>query len=254
MKSFYALALVFFLASPLFCQPRQFDTIFPNLPLNTRNAVFSANGYIKSTEKAAGWDLISGSRSNFNPEIAAAVINKSPVFLVESLLVIPADKTLLNVYNALGRIRDLKGKQYQSHTRGRSVPLFEDATRIESARNTNPIADPQPALSVPRSETIYIKLKDTNFGTSYYRCDMSLDQYGLLYRLTNNKNLTYLFIPVIREEKFTAQLYFEAIEEGILVYSVAGADVSDFVAGRVDMPSAISKRLEVIISWVADGL
>ncbi|MDR2257702.1 MAG: hypothetical protein LBE14_00980, partial [Treponema sp.] len=60
--------------------------------------------------------------------------------------------------------------------------------------------------------------------------------------------------PVIKEEKFIAQLYFEPITEGVLVYSIAGADVSDFVASKIHMPSAIAKRLAVIISWVVDGI
>jgi hypothetical protein len=60
-------------------------------------------------------------------------------------------------------------------------------------------------------------------------------------------------IPVIKQEKFTAQLYFEPITEGILVYGLAGADVSDFIMSRMDMSSAIGKRLAVIISWVIDG-
>jgi hypothetical protein len=59
---------------------------------------------------------------------------------------------------------------------------------------------------------------------------------------------------VIKEEKFIAQLYFELIQEGILIYSIAGADVSDFVSSRIDMSSAISKRLAVIIAWVAEGI
>jgi hypothetical protein len=63
-----------------------------------------------------------------------------------------------------------------------------------------------------------------------------------------------MFIPVIKEEKFTAQLYFEVIKEGILIYGLAGAEVSDLISTRIDMPSAIRKRLEVIISWVTVGL
>jgi hypothetical protein len=83
---------------------------------------------------------------------------------------------------------------------------------------------------------------------------MVLDQRGLRYSLSNNKSLTYFLIPVIKEEKFTAQLYFEPIQEGILIYGLAGADVSNFVSSRIDMASAISKRLAVIISWVADEI
>jgi hypothetical protein len=72
--------------------------------------------------------------------------------------------------------------------------------------------------------------------------------------LTNNKNINYFFITVIKEGMFSVQLYFEVISEGVLIYSLAGADVSDFVSSRIDMPSAIYKRLAVIISWVAEGI
>jgi len=97
-------------------------------------------------------------------------------------------------------------------------------------------------------------LKDANFGNSYYRGDIALFQRGLRYSLTNNKNISYFFITVIKEEKFTVQLYFEVISEGILIYSLAGADVSNFVSSRIDMSSAIGKRLAVIMSWAAEGI
>jgi hypothetical protein len=83
---------------------------------------------------------------------------------------------------------------------------------------------------------------------------MSLNQYGFLYTLANYKDMTYLFIPVIKEEKFIAQFYFEPVAEGILIYSIAGADVSDFISSKINMPSAIRKRLEVILSWIVDGI
>ena len=253
MKARFILIIFGILTVPLISQERGFDQIFPNLPQEIRLSAFSENGYIRSFERSSAANMIGSSNNNLNPEILGHVLNKSPGFLVEHLLVIPRSRTLLDVYNALGNIRDLKGREYQSHSRGESV-LFEDATRIESVQRNNPVSDPAPALAVPRTETLYIRLRDINFGTTFYRADMTLDQSGLRYILTNNRNMTYLFIPVIREEKFTAQLYFEPIQEGILLYSIAGADVSNFISNRIDLPSAIRKRLEVIISWVADGL
>jgi hypothetical protein len=195
--------------------------------------------------------------------LAGIVEERKPAFLVESLLVIPypahwdgapAAGELLPVYNALGKIRNLEGRVYRSFTRGAEVPLFEEATRIAGPKKTSPLPDPTPAGSVPDGETFYIRLKDANFGNSFYRADIERQGPGLLYSLTNFRNLTYLFIPVIKEEKFFARLYFELLAEGILVYSIAGADVSDFVAARIDMPSAIRKRLEVITGWVIDGI
>jgi hypothetical protein len=252
----YLIAFLFsFCALSVFAEPRSFDMIFPDLPSEIRTAAFSDEGYIKSSEKVPGFSRLE--TSGLDPRISEAVLGKQPGFLTEALLVIPKQRkqaNLLDVYNALGKIQDLKGRLYHSRTKDEDVPLFEDATRIESAKKYNSVPDPGPAASLPSSETVYLRLKDANFGNSYYRGDMALDQLGLRYCLSNYKNLTYFLIPVIKEEKFTAQLYFEPIDEGILIYSIAGADVSDFVSSKIDIPSAITKRLAVIISWAAEGI
>jgi len=242
---------------PLAAQ-RSFDQIFPDISSTVREAAFSKEGFYRSTEKIQRSALIGSGQNAIDPQIVETILSIPPSFLVESILVVPAGKTggysLLDVYNALGKIRELKGRRYHSATRNEYVPLFEDVTRIESAQKNNPIPDPAPASRIPSSETIYMRLKDVNFGNTYYRGNMTLVPRGLRYSLSNNKNMTYFFIPVIKEEKFKVQLYFEPIAEGILIYAIAGADVSDFVSSKIDMASAISKRLAVIISWVAEGI
>jgi len=247
----------FFLTLSSLAAQRSFDQIFPGIPSAVREAAFSKEGFSKSTGRAPSSALIGSNQSAIDPKIIEAVFLKQPGFLVESILVIPGkanEYSLLDVYNALSKIRGLKGRVYHSFTRKEYVPLFEDVTRIESEKKTTPIADPAPASRVPPSETVYMRLKDVNFGNTYYRGDMTLAQQGLHYSLSNNKNISYFFVPVIKEEKFNAQLYFEPITEGILIYGLAGADVSDFVSSKVDMASAISKRLAVIIGWVAEGI
>jgi len=246
--------ILFFMALNTWAQTRTFDSIFPGIAPETRKAAFTENGYLKSARATTVNSLVCSRPNALPTDIAGVVLQKKPGYMVEALLVIPGKKSLLDVYNALGGIRKLKGRLYQSHTRGEEVPLFEEATRIESDRKNNAIPDPSPATAIPRTDTVFIRLKDANFGNSFYRGSMALDSRGLKYSLTNYKNITFMLVPVIREEKFTAQLYFEIIDEGILIYSFAGAEVSDFVSSRIDMPSAIRKRLEVIISWVVDGL
>jgi hypothetical protein len=235
---------------------RSFNEIFPGVPSSVREAAFSREGYCKASEAVTS-ALVNSGRNAIDPQIVRSVLDKQPGFLVESIMVVPGGEnqySLLDVYNALGKVRGLKGRLYLSATRNEQVPLFEEVTRIESAKKNNPIADPAPAARIPPSQTIYMRLKDVNFGNSYYRGDITLGQRGLSYRLANNKNITYFLVPVIKEEKFIAQLYFEPITEGILIYALAGADVSDFVSSRIHMPSAISKRLTVIIEWVAEGI
>jgi hypothetical protein len=236
---------------------RSIREIFPNLPSSVRDAIFTKDGYCKAFGKIPPSALIGSGQSKINPQIISKVLDKNPGFLVESVLVIPdtsGKHSLLDVYNALGKIRGLDGRLYHSFTRNEDIPLFKEVTRIESDKKNIPIGDPEQKKKIPSSETVYLRLKDVNFGNSYYRGDMVLEQRGLLYSLSNNKSLSYLLVPVVKEEKFTAQLYFEPVTEGILIYGLAGADVSDFVSSRVDMASAISKRLAVIISWVAEGI
>jgi len=258
MKKLLILCLLLFLANNIFAQTRSFDEVFPNLNNDIRNSAFSNSGYVKSSQKTNGFVIMGNEKnSKLDSQIVNNVFRKNPNYLVESIMVISANPdsvNLLDIYNALGNIRDLGGRLYNSHTKNKSIPLFEEATRITSNKQTNAIPDPSPSKTLPKTETVYIRLKDANFGNTYYRAEIALVQNGLRYTLTNFRNISYLFIPVMKEETFIAQLYFEPIQEGILIYSVAGADISDFVASKIDVDSAISKRVNVIISWAVDGI
>jgi len=240
-------------------QLRTFNDIFPDLSRKELSAVFNETGLIRTNSKSNGFDIIGSNKSavGIDPAIINTVLSIDPGYLVESISVIPGNQeevTLLDVYNALGNIRNLKGRLYSSFTKKQLVPLFEDATRIMSEKQTTPIPDPPPSIFVPSGETVYLKLKDINFGNSYYRGEVKLVQKGLCYTLTNIKNLSYLFVPVIKEGNFIALLYFELISEGLLIYGFAGINISDFFASKIDVNSAIRKRLAVITSWAADGI
>jgi hypothetical protein len=258
MKKLLSLFFLLLFVNNIFAQVRTFNDIFPNLNQNIKNSAFSESGYVKSSQKKSSFIIIGNERSSkLDPQIVNNVLRKNPGYLVESILVVqgnPDSVSLLDVYNALRNIRDLQGRLYNSATRNQAVPLFEEATRIISDKQITTIPDPAPSKTLPRSETVFIRLKDVNFGNTYYRGEMALVQNGLRYTLSNFKSMSYLFVPVIKEDKFIAQLYFEPIQEGVLIYSVAGAEISDFFASKIDMDSAISKRLKVMISWAVDGI
>lgn len=258
-KLFLVLFIQLMCVFTIYAQVREFNDIFPRLGADERSEIFDGTDFVKTNTKKTGFDIMGGNNTavGINPEILNKVLNMDPGYLVESISIIPGkpeEVTLLDIYNALGKIRDLKGKLYSSYTRKQLVPLFEEATRITSEKNTTSIPDPPPSQSVPQEETVYIKLKDVNFGNSYYRAEVKLIQNGLCYTLTNFKSLSYVFVPVIKEGNFIALLYFEPIKEGILIYGFAGINISDFFASRIDVNSAISKRLGVITSWSADGI
>jgi len=238
-------------------QLRTFNDIFPNLSRDELSAVFNEAGFIKTNTKKNGFNIIGGNTVGIEPAILRKVLDIDPGYLVESIYIIPIkpeEVTLLDIYNALGKIRDLKGKLYSSFTRKQYVPLFEEATRITSEKNTTSIPDPSPSIAVPPEETVFVKLKDVNFGNSYYRAEAKLYKNGLCYTLTNFKSLNYLLVPIIKEGNFIALLYLEPIKEGVLIYGFAGVNISDFFASKISVNSAISKRLAVITSWAADGI
>jgi hypothetical protein len=246
---------VFLYTAPVFAQYRSFNELFPHLTETNREKIFSEDGLFTFQNNTGSLQLLSPALAD--TAIQKPVLERQPVFLIESLLVIPFSENkpdLLTIYNACGKVRKLKGRIYHSATRDRDIPLFEEATRLADSRRTSVIPDPPDASSVPQRETIYIRLKDANFGNSYYKADISVDRYGLTYSLTNFRSLTYLFIPAIRENKFITRLYIEPLAEGVLIYSLSGVDVSDFIASKIDIPSAIRKRLEVIIDWIGDGI
>jgi hypothetical protein len=259
-KKIYIIIAFICVIVPAFGQERSFDTLFPAISQKARADIFSADGLIVTTEIPKGATVNSLTLTPspaLGINLSGPVLELQPAFLVESLLVVPytnGHRNLVQIYNAVQRIRDLKGRKYHSFTRNADVDLFEDASRIKSEKSTAQISDPPAVSSVPQAETIYLCLKDSNFGNTYYRADTAKTQQGLRMGLVNFKNINYILFPVMKKDNFVVQLYFEPLAEGVLVYSIAGVSVSDFAASKVDMPSAISKRLAVIIGWVADGI
>ncbi|MDR0720875.1 MAG: hypothetical protein LBF78_14665, partial [Treponema sp.] len=147
---------------------RSFDDIFPELSGEDRAKVFAEGGIINSLEKNETLTLMPSPGSGI--DLPRRIMEKGYTYLTESLLIIPYKSrtlTVLDAYNALGKVRGLKGRLYFSHTRKSEIPLFEEATRIKGVKRTNDaIGDPPPALSIPGNETVYIRLKDVNFGNS----------------------------------------------------------------------------------------
>ena len=238
-------------------QLRSFSEIFTGIQGKDREAVFSSDGYMKTVRSSSINSLAGAASGKLDSLIFASVQKLNSNFYVESIAVISGDPnnySLLKAYNVLAKVRTLKGRLYHSHSRKENVPLFEEVTRIDISKRNAEIEDPSLAFRIPATETVYLRVKDVNFGNSYYRADLYRDKQGMRYSLTNNRSITWFLIPAIREECLVIQLYFEPIKEGFLIYGLSGTSVSDFIASKADIPSAISKRLAVIVNWVADGI
>jgi hypothetical protein len=235
---------------------RSFSDIFPYLAETKKNQVFSSTGYSEFNLASAGLQLLPPSKSGHS--ISAPVLSRRPSFFVENLLVLPYSSRysgLITVYNALGKVQTLGGRIHRNDVPGKDNPIFKETTRIEAPRKNNPIPDPPPATRIPLTETMYMRLKDTNFGNSYYKAELTTTQDELFYTLSNFKTIYMAIFPIIKEDKFVAQLYIEPLSDGILIYSVVGAEVSDIFMSKANtISNIIEKRIDVIVDWLIDGI
>jgi hypothetical protein len=235
---------------------RSFSDIFPNIDEGKKEQIFSSAGYSEFNLSSAGLQLVPPSRSGI--PIAAPVLNRRPSFFVENLLICPYSPKysgLITVYNALGKVQSLSGRVHRNEIPGKDHPIFKETTRIENIRRNTPVPDPPPTSQIPLTETMYLRLKDTNFGNSYYKAELTATQDELFYTLSNFKTIYAAIFPIIKEDKFIAQLYIEPLSEGVLIYSIIGAEIPALIMPNIDVVSGmIKKRIEVIIDWLIDGI
>ncbi|MCL2094185.1 MAG: hypothetical protein FWH12_08335 [Treponema sp.] len=249
------LLLVLSLTPRVFPQERSFYDLFPNLNEEQIAQVLSETGLMNILEQNEALALIPASGAGI--DLYQHIMERKPSYAAEALILIPQGEspfTRVDAYNVLSQVRLLEGRLYPSHSRG-EVPLFSEVTRIAGPQErSQALPDPPRLAQVPQEETVYLRVRDINFGNSFFRGQLTLSPYGIIYDLTNFRNLSYLIFTVVRREEFYALLYTEPLAEGMLLYIVAGAEVSGLVAALIDVPSAIGKRGMVFFNWVNEGL
>ena len=257
IKTIRQIFTVLLFVMPVFClfsQPRRLAELYPDISEEQRSRAYSAGGYLYYGAKSENLTLIPQTGKTL--PISKSSLGQKPGFFVEALRIVPRKNiSLLSIFNALEKIRDLKGRTYYSAGSKKHLPLFTDAVRIEGPGKLNVfLPDPLPALAVPAIKTMYARLTDARFGNCYFDITLRSDQHGIQYRITNFKALTYGPIPVVKEWAMTVMIYIEPVEEGLVLYCLAGSEVSDFIARYVDIPSALNKRMEIFTNWMLDGI
>ena len=235
--------------------PRFLHHLFPDLGVDQMQAVFSRAGLRNTFVWRETPQILPASNSGI--DLLDIVMEKKPVQLVEALAVIPYNQrvlTRLDAYNAIGRIENISTYTVYSSSREEFIPLFEESTRLDNGSRSRPIPDPPPAAVLPSSETVYIRLKDTFFGNTFFRGTFSVSQYGIIYNMTNNTPVWFMVFPIMRAERFTAIIYVEPISEGMLIYGVAGLTVPEFLLNRMDIGFQIDRRVSLLMRWLRDGL
>jgi len=248
----------FFEAPPLIFEvpefeTRTFDAIFPNFSRMQRMIAMDNRGLRHSFTKDEPAALIPN--PDLEIDLLGSVMKKNPSHLIEALILVPYKKKefdLLDIYNALGRIEKIKN--YPALMNGNDFYVFTESSRIESARNRKAIPDPPPAVTLPFADTMYLCLKEINFGNLFIRADISISAYGITYSMTNFTDVRYFLVPMMRAERFNTIIYLEPVKEGVLIYSMTGFYIPGFIADRVNLTPSINRRIEIFTNWITDGL
>jgi len=252
--SFFFEAPPIIIEAPPFLGTRSFNDIFPNLTRMQRAAVNSSVGLRYTFQKAENPILKPAADSGI--ELLGSVMSKNPSHIVEALILLPYNRgrelDMLDIYNALGRIKNIK--DYPFFHNGRNIFIFTDSTRLESARNRMPIPDPLPAEFIPYSDTMFLRFTDAGIGDVFIRGDISASLYGITYNLTNFRDVRYSFIPIIRAERVSVIIYLEPVKEGILVYNMSGFFLPGLVANSANLPININARITTLLNWITDSL
>jgi hypothetical protein len=232
---------------------RSLSDIFPSFSRRQRTLAMSSDGLRRSFDRNESPSIISN--QDFGIDLVGNVMKRNPSHLIEALVVVPYIKReldLLDVYNALGRIENIKN--FHSTLNGRDYYVFSESTRIESPRNRRAVSDPLPTDTLPFFETMYLRLNEVDIGNVFLRGEISISMYGITYNMTNFTDIRYFLIPVMRAERFITTIYLEPIKEGILIYSMSGFYLPGFIADRINLTPNVNRRIEVFVKWITDGL
>jgi len=241
-----------FEAAPIL-EPRSFDDIFPDLSRLQKRMIMSDTGLRYSFEKDGSPMLVPHPDSEI--DLLGSVMAKRPSHVIEALVVVPYDTReldMLDIYNALGRVKNIK--DHRIALEDREIIIFTETTRLASARDRKPIPDPPPTNTLPYSETMHLLFLDPYMGDLYLRGEVSISLYGITYSMTNFRDISYSIFKVMRAERFSAIIYVEPIKEGILIYSVSGLYLPNFIAKRINLTPNMNRRISVLLDWIIEGL
>ncbi|MDR2602064.1 MAG: hypothetical protein LBC53_06405 [Spirochaetaceae bacterium] len=230
-------------------------SIFPDIPQKAFQQIQENGIYINEVQ--GDEFLIKPAEHSGLPDVAPKKENENYFkHKIETLIFIKEAKNrkLIDVYNSLNDIKTLKGRLYYSFTRKKETALFLEAYRMTSEKNHAALLDEPPYTEIPAFQTRYFNLRDVNFGQCYYRAQVLKYGKGLQFTLTNFKAISFLFIPIIKEEDLFINYYIEPLADGVLLYGIIAAQAPNFIENHIDLKSSVIKRVELINGWIIDGL
>jgi len=233
---------------------RSFDEIYPKMSRRLRRDVMSDEGGLRNAfEKDESPRLLPDPDSGI--DLYGKVMKRKPSHIIESLVLVPyteRELDLLDIYNALGRIKEIQDQEVMFNDR--NINSFLETTRLNNPKNRRAIPDPPPRDTLPYSEVLYVRFVDRYIGDLYIKGEITFSLYGVTYDMTNFRDVTFSLFSIMKAERFSAIIYLEPIKEGVLIYSMSGIYLPGFIVSRVNLTPNMNRHIMVLLSWILEGL
>jgi len=159
------------------------------------------------------------------------------------------DTQKTGMFNQIMAISTLAGIQYRSSSRGGTMRVFYDYSRvIEGPTSRNALPDPV-FTQIPATLTLHARQKDGTFGDNIYRYDYISNRDSVFFIQENITSLSYGIIPVIGRGNLRSVMGFFDCGDSLLVYaaSITKAFTVPGVWERIS--DSFSSRAEAVLNW-----
>ena len=164
-----------------------------------------------------------------------------------------AGVTPLSIYNTLLSIRTMKDIEYYSQSRKKMRTLFTESYGISSMDDHKPLADPV-VETIPSITSRYLLQTDKTFGENIYETTYRSNGDIIWVNMINKTKMKYKFIPMVKPEKMSVNLFILPMEDGVLFYGVSAAETTSFLGLERAKKESFYNRIKAMYNWFSDQL
>lgn len=164
----------------------------------------------------------------------------------------------LKLYNTLLKISTQSGITYISHRAGdKEKTLFSESYMVSSPDKKNRIDDPV-VDKVPLYAEYYSYQDDTSFGGNIYSLAYTAVNDEIFLDITNNNDLKFMGISLVKKGKVNMSLDFIEADEGIYVFAIASVKDKkpkiSILFYTVDLELSFYNRIVALSNWFKSSL
>lgn len=177
---------------------------------------------------------------------------KEPVFIVESLYLIPVtdEKNTANINDVslvLRSFSKMTGMRYYSNSRKRYETLYTDVHCVNNPEEKKSVPDP---LDVSADALVsYVYQKDRSLSGCVYRFSFFQTQNEIGARAVNTEEVQYKGFSILKPEHLVLNVHAVQTKEGIVFYILVRADAAKIPLVSEKLAKSYGSRADAIYEW-----